>query len=68
MPQPPTSPHIRTVRRTVRFTPRTNRLNSSNDLHTAAGELAGMAAELLKIMAVFKYTNSQTGLATVSVS
>ena len=35
---------------------------------TAAGELAAMAAELLKIMAVFKYTNSQTGLATVSVS
>ena len=35
---------------------------------TAAGELAGMAAELQKIVAVFKYTNSQTGLATVSVS
>jgi methyl-accepting chemotaxis protein len=35
---------------------------------TAAGELAGMAAELEKIVAVFKYTNGQPGLAAVSVS
>jgi methyl-accepting chemotaxis protein len=35
---------------------------------TAAGELAGMAAELQKIVAVFKYTQSQPGLAAVSAS